>query len=150
MPTTTGTMDESLLKTSSDAETEEKPVVARGEDGRFVPGVSGNPKGRPKGSKNRITELKMTMEQALRENLDANDVQNVINAMLKEALAGNVSAGKLILDKVLSNAKMEEDPEAKDSGLRVIIEHAQVSFDGKEPRTTIDITPEEVSHVEKE
>lgn len=101
-------------------------IVERNELGQFPKGVSGNPLGRPKGKKNIITTLKQDLEIAIRENLSVQDVQNVVKSMLAEALNGNVGAGKLILDKVLSNAKEAEEDKEMGGGLKIIIEHATI------------------------
>lgn len=101
-------------------------VVERDESGKFLKGVSGNPAGRPKGRKNVITTLKQDLEIAIRENLTVADVQNVVKSMLAEALNGNVGAGKLILDKVLSNAKEADDEKEQGGGLKIVIEHANI------------------------
>lgn len=92
------------------AENSDKEVI-RSPSGQFVKGVSGNPKGRPKGIKNRITELKEEVEVVVRETVTPERIRNVFEAMYNEALAGNVQAGKLILDKFITNAK-----EAKEGG----------------------------------
>jgi hypothetical protein len=101
-----------------DEETEEKQLpelylateeVIESPDGRFQPGQSGNPKGRPKGSKNRVTELKIEMELALREGLNPEVLKAVLASMVVEAINGNVSAAKLIMDKVMENAKSTDD-----------------------------------------
>lgn len=83
--------------------------VVRSPDGKFLPGKSGNPRGRPKGTKNRITELREEMELALREGLNPDVLKAVLASMVTEALEGNVTAAKLILDKVMENAKSRED-----------------------------------------
>lgn len=119
-------------------------VPARSEDGKFLPGVSGNPKGRPKGRKNVITELKQDLEIAIRSNLTQEDVEGVVKSMLAEALNGNVGAGKLILDKVLSNAKDQDDAQDHAGGLRIVIENATVEALATST-TIIDSTSEEVS-----
>lgn len=79
------------------------------ETGKFLPGSSGNPKGRPKGAKNRITELKENMELALREGFNPEVVKAVAASMVAEALNGNVQAGKYILDKFMTNAGSGDD-----------------------------------------
>jgi hypothetical protein len=120
-------------------------LETRDEKGRFVAGVSGNPNGRPKGRKNVITALKQDMEIALRENLSIEDIKGVIQSMLAEALNGNVGAGKLILDKVLSGAKTEEDVKETGGGLKIIIEHANIDSFQKDGNTIIDAIAEEVT-----
>lgn len=116
----------------------------RDENGRFVAGVSGNPNGRPKGRKNVITALKQDMEIALRKNLSENDIKGVIQSMLAEALNGNVGAGKLILDKVMSSAKETEDAKETGGGLKIIIEHATIDALQKDSNI-IESIAEEVS-----
>jgi hypothetical protein len=111
--------------TDSSQESSQLPET-RDDKGRFVAGISGNPNGRPKGRKNVITALKQDMEIALRENLSIEDIKGVVQSMLAEALNGNVGAGKLILDKVLSSAKETEDAKETGGGLKIIIEHANI------------------------
>ena len=83
--------------------------VIRSKTGQFLKGKSGNPNGRPKGSKNRIAEMKNNLEEAIRKHLEPEQIKAVVQSMVAEAMNGNVSAGKLILDKVMSNAKANED-----------------------------------------
>lgn len=83
--------------------------VVRSPSGKFVKGVSGNPKGRPKGAKNRITQLKEEAELALREAVDPETIKSIFASMAAEAMNGNVQAAKLILDKFVTNAKTESD-----------------------------------------
>jgi hypothetical protein len=121
--------------------------LTRSVEGQFLPGISGNPNGRPKGKKNIITVLKQDLEIAIREGLTVSDIQNVVQSMLAEALNGNVGAGKLLLDKVLSNAKEAEDEKESSGGLKIIIENATLDVMQQPTPTIIDVTPEEVSNV---
>lgn len=133
-------MDES----NPSSETPESLPVKRGEDGRFLPGRSGNPKGRPKGKKNELTELKQDLEIAVRKNLTSAKVTGIIEAMIQKALEGNVGAAKVILDKVVSNAKESEDAQDSSGGLRIIIENAQLDVLQQNNRV-IDSIAEEVN-----
>lgn len=117
----------------------------RAKDGTFLPGKSGNPNGRPKGRKNQLTVLKQDLEIALREGLDPNKIKAVVDSMVELALQGNVGAGKLILDKVVSNARESEDEKETSGGLKIVIEHANVDVTN-ENRNIIDVTPEEISN----
>lgn len=83
--------------------------VVRSPDGQFLPGKSGNPAGRPKGAKNRITELKQEMELVLREGVNPEVLKSIIASMAAEAMGGNVQAAKLILDRFMSNASTSDD-----------------------------------------
>jgi hypothetical protein len=112
--------------------------VIRSESGQFVKGVSGNPAGRPKGSKNKITELKQDLEVAVRSNVNPQDISDIVERMVIEAKTGNVQAAKLILDKTISNAKESEDPTAEAGGILVRIENATLSVAEREPNPPIE------------
>jgi hypothetical protein len=118
--TTTDTTTELQSQTSSAS------PAKTDKNGRWLPGVSGNPKGRPKGRKNHLTTLKQELEIAIRENMSPKRVSQVVDAMFQAALEGNVGAGKLILDKVISNAKEAEDEKDSSGGLKIVIEHANL------------------------
>lgn len=60
--------------------------------GRFPPGVSGNPAGRPRGARHKAT--------LLAEKLMAEDVEDVVKAVLSAARGGDIQAAKIILDRV--------------------------------------------------
>lgn len=121
--------------------------IERSEAGTWVKGQSGNPKGRPKGKKNIITGLKQDLEIALRSNLSQKDVEGVVASMLAEALNGNVGAGKLILDKVMSNAREAEDEKQAGGGLTIRIENATLE---SLQQTVIESTAEEITNDERE
>lgn len=91
------------------AEEKTTKEVVRSPSGQFVKGTSGNPRGRPKGAKNRITELKEEMELVLREGVDPDTLKSILVSMVAEAQNGNVQAAKLILDKFMTNAKVEQE-----------------------------------------
>jgi Family of unknown function (DUF5681) len=60
--------------------------------GRFKPGQSGNPKGKPRGSKHRLT--------VLAERLMEDNVEGITNVIIAKALDGNLQAAALILSRV--------------------------------------------------
>ena len=59
----------------------------------FKPGQSGNPAGRPKGSKNHATMMALALMECDLDSI----VKNVINA----AKAGDMTAAKLVIDKLV-------------------------------------------------
>lgn len=65
--------------------------------GKFQKGQSGNPSGKARGTKNRVT---LAAEQLLQ-----GDLNNICRRLIEEALTGNVQAIKLILDRVLPSKK---------------------------------------------
>lgn len=77
----------------------------RDSDGRYLPGQSGNPRGRPlKDSRHHLTQLKHKLDIAVRENLPVERLCKILNKVADEAEKGNMRAAKLILDKFVSNA----------------------------------------------
>ena len=68
---------------------------------KFQQGISGNPSGRPKGIKDRRTVYTETIEAMVPELLDA---------LKKRALNGDIAAIKLMLDRVLPALKPASTP----------------------------------------
>ncbi len=134
--------------TSSTTESEKLPAD-RDKQGRFVKGTSGNPAGRPKGKKNQITELKQDLEIAVRDAIAPDEIRAVVGKMVELALEGNVGAGKLILDKVLSNAKEGEDEKEASGQLKIIIENAALDIQ-QTNQNVIDVQAEEISNEQSE
>jgi hypothetical protein len=75
-------------------QTKSKPADdGRGPQGKFTPGVSGNPSGRPKSE-----------SVALRESL-ATGAASVVKAVLEAAKAGDMTAARIVLDRILPPLK---------------------------------------------
>lgn len=98
-------------------------------------GQSGNPKGRPKDVRT-IRELKNDLEIAVREQLTATRVTQVVNRMLDLAVGGDVKAAKLILDMAISKSELHQD-QAKAPSFHIVIENATIAAQ----KPAIDITP---------
>lgn len=115
-------------------------VATRNADGTFPAGISGNPLGRPKGRKNELTELKMDLEIAVRKTLPLHRIKNIVEKVAAMAEEGNLRAAKLILDKVISNAKDVDDVDNKGvGGITIRIENA--TFAAKREQTEIQTPP---------
>ena len=69
----------------------------QGGDTRFKPGKSGNPAGKPKGARHKVT--------LLAEKLLDGDAEDVVKKCIELAKAGDSSAIKLIMDRILPARK---------------------------------------------
>jgi hypothetical protein len=79
----------------------------------WQPGQSGNPAGKPKGTKNAITLLKVSLEQYLRE--EASDhMHDVLMKAIKMAKNGHPGMIKLLLDLHISKAGNHEEATGDD------------------------------------
>jgi hypothetical protein len=65
----------------------------RQQDGRFAPGVSGNPRGRTKGTRNHATRIAETLLEG--------EARALVHKAVELALAGDVTALKLCLERIL-------------------------------------------------
>jgi hypothetical protein len=84
----------------------------RDEEGKFLPGQSGNPLGRPVGSKNKVTLLKIMGEEAVRDN-NFDDMLKVCAQTVKEALAGDKQARKMVWETMTSKGIQEQSAAAE-------------------------------------
>ena len=66
-----------------------KNKPSRCQDGTFPPGTSGNPSGRPKSAN---AELRQRLAQ---------DGEKIVQAVIDQALEGDMTAAKMILDRIL-------------------------------------------------
>jgi len=95
-------------------EQEEEVVVVEGTSpGKhlFKPGQSGNPKGRPKGSKNRM--------KALAEGLIGNNAGKIVKKVIEMALAGDQACLKMCMDRIIP-AQRAIDQDSADRGKQTI------------------------------
>ena len=78
--------------------TEQQPAKSGGKQGgRFPPGQSGNPLGRPAGSRNKAILL-------LAELIDG-EGENIVRTLVNAAKARDVSAGHALLDRLVPPRK---------------------------------------------
>lgn len=94
-------------------------------------GQSGNPAGRPKGVKNKITLMKQMLEGELRAQVGPH-MAEVLAKALEMAKDGNEAMIKLLIDKTLPSTKASDDGEAADNRVQIVI--------GKLPERKEDIT----------
>lgn len=97
-------------------------VPARDEKGRFPAGVSGNPAGRAKGAKNRITLERLLLEEQLRTALSEKGPE-ILKKAVKMALDGNDKVMRVLLDKMLATPKGDDSEGAADRDIKVIVQN---------------------------
>ena len=73
------------------ASDEAQPAPGKDAAGRWIKGVSGNPKGRAKGCTNRNSPLEVRMKEV---------GEDILNKLAEMALAGDVQAANLVLQRI--------------------------------------------------
>lgn len=63
----------------------------------WKPGESGNPRGKPKGAINKTTRLAMELFEG--------GIKNIAEVVIKQAKDGDLAAARLVLDKLVPNAR---------------------------------------------
>lgn len=97
-----------------DREEDEQHLLAeRDTAGRFLQGKSGNPSGRPKGSKNKVTLLKLMAEESVRgRNIEL--MQDVADKVIRDALEGDKDMMKLVWQSIVSKGASDEKSTGKE------------------------------------
>lgn len=86
----------------------------------FQKGVSGNPAGRPKNSKNAITLAKIALEGELRKQLSY-DMCEILQTAINLAKSGDQQMIKLLIDKVIPTTRASEDGEGPRERIQIVI-----------------------------
>ena len=87
----------------------------------FPKGTSGNRKGRPKGAKNKTTIFKEVIREGFEERLLVEGM-NVLDAVISKAKEGDMTAAKLLLDRILPTSKaIDLEQLEKSKGLSISI-----------------------------
>lgn len=97
----------------------------------WKPGQSGNPAGRPKGSKNNITLLRQALEGELRVQIGPH-MAEVLLVAINMAKDGNESMIKLLVDKCLPTSKGDDNTGEESPKVQIMI--------GKMPERKEDIS----------
>lgn len=86
----------------------------------WKPGQSGNPAGRPKNSKNKITLIKQALEGELRVQMGPH-MAEVLTKALEMAKDGNEAMIKLLVDKCVPTTKAGDDEGTADNRIQILI-----------------------------
>jgi hypothetical protein len=120
------TQDEDLPAKTGPAQT-----ITRRNLGRWVKGVSGNPKGRPKGSRNRATIIREALQEATLRQV-TEKIPEVLDKAIELALEGNEQMIRMLVKDVIIAPKEVEDTGAGGSGkIQISIKNLTVSPDAK-------------------
>lgn len=85
---------------------------------QFKPGESGNPAGRPKGSKNRM--------KLLAEQLIGNNAKAIVKKVIDMALHGNEACLKMCMDRILPAQRAVDGAQGeKQAAINIFIEAAK-------------------------
>ena len=110
--------------------------VAKRKSTKFAKGKSGNPKGRPKGSKNKATLLREAMQKKA-DIMLSKELPQVLRAVVTAAKAGDMSAAKMILDRTIPTKRADDGNDADSNKLvQITIQNLTSPFDEK-PGVTI-------------
>lgn len=127
----------------------EPDKLTRDNLGRFVAGVSGNPKGRPKGAKNRLTLVREAIAESLTNDL-AGDVHEILDKAKKMALKGDQQMIKLLLKDFILAPKEDEDEKGKGPGkIQISIKNLTVKPDAPVEKAVSDALEGEYSTSEE-
>lgn len=104
-------------------------VTVRNAKGQFLPGNKEG--GRAMGSKNRITLMKVALEEAFRDE-SYDDVLKVLKMVVDQAIEGDKSSQRLVWDSAVSKGIQASDKEATDKkGFTVHHMHHDVNEKGE-------------------
>lgn len=110
------------------------------EEHKFKPGQSGNPKGRPKGSKNESTILRGLMERKLEvrstggRTRKMSVLEAVLHRIAEDALNGNVKSGAFLLNRFAALVSGELKPEDLTDDDREVLEAFAKRIRTKKPK----------------
>lgn len=104
----------------------------REDNGQFPASTSGNKLGRPKGSRNKVTLVKLMAEQAVRDD-NYQDMVDVCKLVIEDALEGDRHMRKLVWEAVVTKAPSAETSTGKEKVEIVINSSAPPEIKSTEP-----------------
>ncbi len=130
---------EKVLKELAEKDKQESPAK-RVEEYRWQPGQSGNPLGRPKGAKGKLTLLREAVHEQMEE-IVLENLAEVVQTTVALAKAGDPTCLKIIWDRTMPAKRAIEEDKGKEDKLNI-----SITIKGMETKIeeTIDAEYEEV------
>lgn len=119
--------------------------LKRDSTGKFVEGTGSA--GRPKGSRNRVAQIRLEIEESVRLQLQGRAGEIMAKA-IDMALEGDQAVMKTLLDKMMTTPKADDDKDLKPNEVKVIIigpDSPKIAILKPSDRPVIDVTPEKVT-----
>lgn len=98
---------------------EEQNKIERTEKGTFQKGVSGNPSGKPKGTATPAKHVKTILSELLEAN-NLNGLREMLEALHREAIMGDMKAAELILKYYVGTPRAIDTEETSADGSRTV------------------------------
>lgn len=105
----------------------------RTELGQFKKGTSGNPDGRPSGSVNITKQLEDAVREYVAHPARIKRLHKVLDRLFTKAEDGHVGAAKLLLDKIVPNARDEGEDGKKSGGQTYVFRIENATFAATQP-----------------
>ncbi len=107
--------------------------------GQFLPGKSGNPVGRPKGSKNKAT-IRRELALGKADKILHKALPSVVQKLVALAQEGDTTAMKLILDRTVAPKNLRGDAEGGAHLVQITIQNLTSPHAEDQPGVTINGT----------
>ena len=113
----------------------ESPIIERNNLGQFVKGVSGNPAGKQKGTRNRTTLIQEALDEATIRRL-SEDYLDVLDEAIKLAKQGDGAMIKLVLTEVPKGVRqgVSESESSDTGGKKIAVSITQFLGNSPEPQ----------------
>jgi len=110
------------------------------EETQFKKGKSGNKRGRPKGAKNKKTELQEALVTKSSE-LMVTNLNKIVDVVCQKAAEGDLTAAKMVLDRLIPVKKAVEINAGKDLSSGIVINIEKLTANphvARDEETTVD------------